>query len=60
MAWRRRDGPALGAALVAGLLVNAALGGALSDVHDRYQSRLVWLAPMVAAMLAMRWRKAFV
>ena len=57
-AWRRRDGPALAlvAALIAGLLVNAALGGALSDVHDRYQSRLIWLAPMVAAMLAMRWR----
>ena len=60
-AWRRRDGPALSlvAALITGLLVNAALGGALSDVHDRYQSRLIWLAPMVAAMLAMRWRKTF-
>ena len=57
-AWRRRDGPALAlvGALTVGLLVNAALGGALSDVQDRYQSRLVWLAPMVAAMLAMRWR----
>lgn len=58
MAWRRGDGPALSlvAALAVGLVVNAALGGALSDVHDRYQSRLIWIAPMVSAMLAVRWR----
>jgi hypothetical protein len=58
LAWRRRDAPALSllVALLVGLMVNAALGGALSDVHDRYQSRLIWLAPMIAAMLAMRWR----
>lgn len=57
IAWRRRDRDALGlvAAVSAALIVNAALAGALSDVHDRYQSRLVWLAPMLALLLAARW-----
>ncbi|HVQ08530.1 MAG TPA: hypothetical protein VMS43_08845 [Allosphingosinicella sp.] len=59
LAWRRRDGPALSlaAAVTAALLVNAALAGALSDVHDRYQSRLVWLAPFALLMIAWRWRR---
>lgn len=58
LAWRRRDGPALGliAAVGAGLIVNAAVAGALSDVHDRYQSRLVWLAPFILLIAARGWR----
>lgn len=58
-AWRRRDRESFG--LVAGvgiaLLANAALAGALSDVHDRYQSRIAWLAPFVALLLLARWRR---
>lgn len=59
LAWRRRDAPALSlvAAVIAALLINAAMAGALSDVHDRYQSRLVWLAPFVLLMIAWRWRR---
>jgi hypothetical protein len=59
LARRRGDGPALSlvAAVIAALAVNAAMAGALSDVHDRYQSRLVWLAPFVLLMIAWRWRR---
>lgn len=59
LAWRRRDAPALSlvAAVIAALVVNAALAGALSDVHDRYQSRLVWLAPFALLMIAWRRRR---
>ena len=57
MARRRKD------PLVAGLIAttsiclfaNAALAGGLSDVHDRYQSRVVWLAPFVVLLVAARW-----
>jgi hypothetical protein len=58
-AWRRRDAIAtsLLAAVAVGLVANAALGGGLSDVHDRYQSRVVWLAPFVSLLLMARWRQ---
>lgn len=55
---RRRDRVAsslLGAILLA-LIANAAMTGALSDVHDRYQSRLVWLAPFASLWIAISWR----
>jgi hypothetical protein len=57
-AWRRRDWTALGllAAVAAGLVANAAIGGGLSAVNPRYQSRVVWLAPFVTMLLLMRWR----
>lgn len=57
-AWRRRDALALSlvASLSAALVVNAAMAGTLSDVHDRYQSRLAWAAPLVLFALLMRWR----
>lgn len=56
-AWRRRDRAALGlvAAILVSLIVNALLAGALSDVHDRYQSRMVWLAPFALTLLVARW-----
>ena len=56
LARRRRDQElaALVGAVIAALLVNAALAGALSDVHDRYQSRLAWLAVLVAAIAVYR------
>jgi hypothetical protein len=58
LAWRRRDPVALSLllAIAAALGANAAMAGALSDVHDRYQSRLVWLALFTSLGLALRWR----
>jgi hypothetical protein len=38
------------------LIANAAVTGGLSDVHDRYQSRIVWLVPFMVLVLAARWR----
>ena len=57
-AWRRRDSEALSllAAISIALVLNAALAGALSDVHDRYQSRIVWLVPFALIALAARWK----
>ncbi len=37
------------------LLGNAFICGALSNPHARYQSRLVWLAPLVFGMTAVSW-----
>lgn len=58
VAIRRRDPIAISmiVAVVAALLANALMAGALSDVHDRYQSRLVWLAPFAVLTLAARWQ----
>src|ERR1700744_6007366 len=38
----------LAAAVLLALLVNAAITGGLSGPHDRYQSRIMWLPPLVA------------
>jgi len=41
-----------------GLLGNAAVCGALSNPHDRYQSRIVWIAPFALALsLSRGWRR---
>ena len=55
-AWRRRDALScsLIAAIVAALVANAIVTGGLSDVHDRYQSRLVWLAPFGMLIVFLR------
>jgi len=57
----RQDGRALSLlmAVVAGLIANAALAGVLSDVHDRYQSRVVWLVPLVELIIAVSWLRRF-
>jgi len=34
-----------------GIFANAAICGALSTPHDRYQARVIWLLPFVAALL---------
>jgi hypothetical protein len=46
-------------AVLAGLLGNAAITGALSGPHDRYQSRVMWL-PICAFVLALarRWTRS--
>ena len=58
LAVRRRDGPAQAflATIVTCLIANAAMAGALSDVHNRYQSRIVWLAPFAIVLALARWR----
>lgn len=37
-----------------GVLLNAALCGALSGPHDRYQARVIWTLPLLAFALAVR------
>jgi hypothetical protein len=56
VARRRMDSEAFSLAIVVlvGLIVNAAATGALSDVHARYQSRIVWLAPFAATIIVGR------
>jgi hypothetical protein len=44
------------ALLLAALLANAAICGALSNPHDRYQSRLAWLATLVVAIAVLERR----
>jgi hypothetical protein len=39
------------------LIGNAFVCGALSNPHDRYQSRMMWLATLVVGMMAMHWRQ---
>jgi hypothetical protein len=43
---------------LAGLALNAVVCGALSGPHDRYQARVVWLLPLLAAAVALRGRRA--
>jgi uncharacterized membrane protein YeaQ/YmgE (transglycosylase-associated protein family) len=55
---RRRDAMAgVIVAVLAGLVGNAAITGALSGPHDRYQSRVMWL-PVCALLLATARRSA--
>jgi hypothetical protein len=51
--WRGagRESVLLGFVLVA-LIGNAIVCGALSNPHDRYQSRLIWIVPFALALLA--------
>jgi hypothetical protein len=46
------------AATVLAILVNAAVTGGLSMPHDRYQSRIIWLPPLVLLLSAPRARTA--
>ena len=40
--------------LLAGVLLNAALSGALSEAHSRYGARVVWVIPLAAMLLLAR------
>ena len=44
----------LAATITAALLANAFVCGVLSNPHDRYGARLVWLAPLVVTLLLCR------
>ena len=52
---RRHDLAAAALFVFLALLGNAFICGALSNPHDRYQSRLVWLAPLVVGMAIISW-----
>jgi hypothetical protein len=57
IAWRRRDRKAavFFGFILAALVSNAVICGALSNPHDRYQSRLIWLAPFGLALIVGDW-----
>jgi hypothetical protein len=57
LGWRRGAFADLGlmaATITTVLLANAFVCGVLSNPHDRYGARLIWLGPLVAALLACR------
>jgi hypothetical protein len=54
---RDRQVAALAAFLLMALFANAAICGVLSNPHDRYQSRLAWLAPLTLVVGALGWRR---
>lgn len=56
LAWRRKIPAALGelaAVCAIALLANAFICGVMSNPHDRYGARLIWLAVFVVAITAM-------
>ncbi len=52
---KRHDLAGLALFTLVALLGNAFICGALSNPHDRYQSRLVWLATLVVGMATVCW-----
>jgi uncharacterized membrane protein YeaQ/YmgE (transglycosylase-associated protein family) len=61
VAWRRRDRSSTGLAMVVVLAIigNAFVCGALSNPHDRYQNRVVWLALFASVVGAVRLDQRF-
>jgi hypothetical protein len=56
---KRHDLAALSFFIVLTLLGNAFICGALSNPHDRYQSRLIWIATLVCGMVVCcQWQDA--
>jgi hypothetical protein len=53
-----RDIQALAVTATAALLANALICGVLSNPHDRYGARLVWIAPLIVLIALMRWAAA--
>lgn len=51
----RHDLAALALFVALSLLGNAFINGALSNPHDRYQSRMIWLATLVVTMAVVAW-----
>jgi hypothetical protein len=54
----RRSQAVLAGTVLIALLGNAAICGTLSNPHDRYQNRLVWLAPLALVIAALGRRPA--
>jgi len=55
--WRRQPPRLIGlsAVVVFVILANAFVTGVLSEVEDRYQSRVIWLVPLLAALIVLEW-----
>jgi peptidoglycan/LPS O-acetylase OafA/YrhL len=56
---RRHDLAGLALFTLLALLGNSFICGALSNPHDRYQGRLVWIAPLVCGMALMAYRQQY-
>jgi len=54
---RGRSIAAFAALLFVALIGNAVICGVLSSPHDRYQSRLAWLAPLIVVVAALGWHR---
>jgi len=54
---RRRPARLIGLAgiVIFVLIVNAFVTGVFSNVEDRYQSRVIWLLPLLAILFALEW-----
>ncbi|OAN50094.1 hypothetical protein [Magnetospirillum moscoviense] len=61
VAWRRRDRISAGllVTVILAIIGNAVVCGALSNPHDRYQNRLVWLALFACSVAAIRLDQRF-
>jgi hypothetical protein len=57
--WRYRAARILGlsAIIISSVLMNALVTGILSGVETRYQSRVIWLLPLLAGVLLLNWRE---
>ncbi len=57
LAWRLKHARLAGLSMVIVSMVvtNAFVTGAISTVEDRYESRVIWLLPLLAGLLAMEW-----
>jgi hypothetical protein len=56
--WRHRPARifGIGVVIISTVLANALVTGVLSGVETRYQSRVIWLLPLLAALLILDWR----
>ncbi len=50
-----RHGVGLALIMILALIGNAFVCGALSNPHDRYQNRIVWVAVLTVGILPLRW-----
>jgi hypothetical protein len=50
--------PGLSVIILPTLLANAFLTGVFSNVEERYQSRVIWLLPLLAGLLLLHWLAA--
>lgn len=55
--WRRSEAATFGAVILVGAVLNAAIGGALVVVVDRYQGRLAWTMLFAAIVIVSKWNR---
>lgn len=55
--WRRQPARILGLGIIiiSAVVMNALVTGVLSGVETRYQSRVIWLLPLLAGLLLLNW-----